>query len=361
MIRILHAADLHLDSPFESLPEDKTAVRRREQRQLLRSLAQLRAERGAQLVLMAGDIFDRDVAFAETEEALCAAIAEMAVPVVISPGNHDYYAKGGRWDRLRLPPNAHIFTRSAMECLELPSLGARVYGAAFTDRYCEPLLRTFHAPREEGVLNIMCVHGEVGVQASRYNAIYEADIGESGMDYVALGHVHAFSGGRRAGHVPYAWPGCPEGRGYDECGVKGVILADVGEHEAKIEFVPTCLRRYETLSFDLGSGAAVELPPDAERNCYKIILTGETEEAPDLAALRRALEGRCFGLRLKDETHLRRDVWARAGEDTLRGTFLRMLRERYEAAEDAAARERIDRAARWGLAALDRREEAEEL
>ena len=80
-----------------------------------------------------------------------------------------------------------------------------------------------------------------------------------------------------------------------------------------------------------------------------------------LAALRRELEGRCFGLRLRDETRLRRDVWARAGEDTLRGTFLRMLRERYEAAEDSAARELVDRAARWGLAALDRREEAEEL
>lgn len=361
MIRILHAADLHLDSPFESLPEEKTAIRRREQRQLLRSLAQLRAERGAQLVLLAGDIFDRDMAFAETEEALCAAIAEMAVPVVISPGNHDYYATGGRWDRLRLPPNAYIFKNRRLECLELPSLGARVYGAAFTDSYCEPLLRGFHAPREEGVLNIMCVHGEVGVQASRYNAIYEADIGESGMDYVALGHVHAFSGERRAGRVPYAWPGCPEGRGYDECGVKGVIMADVGGQAAKIEFVPTCLRRYETLSFDLGAGEAVALPADAERNCYRITLTGETEEAPDLAALRRELEGHCFGLRLRDETRLRRDVWARAGEDTLRGTFLRLLRGRYDAAEDEETRELVDRAARWGLAALDRREEAEEL
>ena len=52
MIRILHAADLHLDSPFESLPEEKAALRRSEQRALLRSLAQLRAETGAELVLL---------------------------------------------------------------------------------------------------------------------------------------------------------------------------------------------------------------------------------------------------------------------------------------------------------------------
>ena len=58
MIRILHAADLHLDSPFEGLPEEKAALRRAEQRELLRELAQLRAESGAQLVLLPGDIFD---------------------------------------------------------------------------------------------------------------------------------------------------------------------------------------------------------------------------------------------------------------------------------------------------------------
>ena len=81
----------------------------------------------------------------------------------------------------------------------------------------------------------------------------------------------------------------------------------------------------------------------------------------DLAALRRELEGKCFALRLRDETRLRRDVWARAGEDTLRGNFLRILKERLDAAESDGERELIDRAARWGLAALDGREEAEPL
>ena len=305
MIRILHAADLHLDSPFEGLPAEKTAIRRREQRELLRTLPRLRSESGAQLVLLAGDVFDRGVAFAETEEALASAIAECAVPVVISPGNHDYYALGGRWDRMRLPENAYIFKRAELDFIDLPELDARVYGA--------------------------------------------------------LGHIHAYSGARTAGRVPCAWPGCPEGRGYDECGEKGMIIADIGGGTPKITFVPTCLRRYETLTFDLGAGAAVELPPDAERNCYKIVLTGEVESPPDIAALRRSLEGQCFALRLRDETRLRRDVWERAGEDTLRGNFLRILKERLESAENDAQRELIDRAARWGLAALERREEAEEL
>ena len=80
-----------------------------------------------------------------------------------------------------------------------------------------------------------------------------------------------------------------------------------------------------------------------------------------MAALYRALEPRVFALRLKDETRLRRDVWERAGEDSLRGVFLRMLRDRYGSARTDAEREEITRAARWGLAALDGREEAEPL
>ena len=39
MIRIIHAADLHLDSPFESLDAEKASVRRSEQRALLERIA----------------------------------------------------------------------------------------------------------------------------------------------------------------------------------------------------------------------------------------------------------------------------------------------------------------------------------
>lgn len=70
MIRILHAADLHLDSPFNALSEEKAALRRREQRELLRSLARIRAEQNASLVLLSGDLFDSDSTWAETEELL---------------------------------------------------------------------------------------------------------------------------------------------------------------------------------------------------------------------------------------------------------------------------------------------------
>ena len=79
MIRLLHAADLHLDSPFDALGEEKAALRRREQRGLLRSLAAIRAEQGAQLVLLSGDLFDSDSSWAETEELLILTLSEMPI------------------------------------------------------------------------------------------------------------------------------------------------------------------------------------------------------------------------------------------------------------------------------------------
>ena len=87
------------------------------------------------------------------------------------------------------------------------------------------------------------------------------------------------------------------------------------------------------------------------------VLTGERERAPDLAAIRAALEGRVFAAQLRDETRLKQDIWAKAGQGTLRGLFLSELRAQYEAAETPAERERVTMAARWGLAALDHDEE----
>ena len=196
-------------------------------------------------------------------------------------------------------------------------------------------------------MDLLCLHADVGVPNSRYCPVSESELAGSGMDYAALGHVHKFSGLQRAGDCFWAYPGCPEGRGFDESGEKGAVIADVEPGRVNLRFVPLGTRRYEVLELDASELERFSLPEGAERNIYKITVTGETETPPDLAALRRRLEPGCFGLRLRDAT--------------LRGVFLRLLRERWEAAGDEAGREAVTRAARWGLAALDGGEEAEDI
>ena len=89
MIRILHAADLHLDSPFAAMRPDQAAVRREEQRQVLRRLVQACSSLNCQILLLAGDLFDSDRVYLQTAELLRRELASCKAPVFIAPGNHD--------------------------------------------------------------------------------------------------------------------------------------------------------------------------------------------------------------------------------------------------------------------------------
>lgn len=363
-IRVLHAADLHMDSPFEALSEEKAAIRRSEQRMLLRSIAVLAKEREADIVLLAGDLLDSGSAYRETARTLCQALAEIEAPVFIAPGNHDFYSPRSPWATMELPENVRVFRMNGIECVYLPELETEIYGAAFTDEACRPLLRGFMAPENtENRLRILCMHGEVCAGEGKYNAVTEAEIASSGMHYAALGHSHTFSGLRRAGETYYAWPGCAEGRGFDETGEKGVLLTEVCRAGCTAEFIPLAGRQYRRMEIDLTGGKdALEavlsaLPEDAKRDIYKITLYGETFTAPKTEQIRAALADKVFALRLRDETRPEADLWAGAQEDSLRGEFLRRMREKLDAAADEETKNRLLLALRFGLAAMENAEE----
>ena len=361
-LKILHAADLHLDSPFEALGAGKAALRREEQRELLSRLAELAAQEQVDMVLLAGDLLDSANTFYETGEELIRALRSVPAPVFIAPGNHDWYSQRSPYAKLQLPDNVHVFTERAIRSVILPDKGARVYGAAFTEPSSPALLQGFRAERVEGVYNILCLHGDMGSRDSRYNPITEEQLRQSGLDYAALGHIHKASGLCKAGNVWYSWPGCPEGRGFDETGEKTVSLVTLTGSEC--ELTPVCIakRRYEVMQLDVTDADPLltvhtQVPDDTVTDVYRIVLTGEADAPPDLRKLYDNLSDMFFELQLRDETRLRRGIWDSAGEDTLRGLFISRLRAQYDKARDDGERKRIEQAARWGLAALDNAEE----
>lgn len=361
-IRILHTADLHLDSAFEGLGAGKAAVRREEQRALLGRLAELAVSENVDLVLLAGDLFDSTSAYMESVQELMRALRTIPAPVFISPGNHDHYSTRSAYAKLALPENVHIFTKNAIECVELPGLNVRVYGAAFTEKYSAPLLKDFRAPRADGIINLLCLHGEVGARESVYDPISLDELENSGIDYAALGHIHKASGLMKTGDTWYSWPGCPEGRGFDETGEKTVSIIEIENGSCTLRPVSIASRRYESIKVDVTGidpllAVHTQIPPDTVRDVYRITLTGQTDAAPDINRLRRNLSELFFELQLRDETHLRRSLWENADDDTLRGVFLAKLKAKYEAARDDNERRLIEQAARWGLAAMDRGEE----
>ena len=355
MIKFLHAADFHLDAAFSALTGEQAALRRREQRELLDELAELCRDR--ELVLLSGDLFDGAHVYRDTLDALKRFFAAVPGEIFIAPGNHDALVSGSPYLTEDWGENVHIFTGEAPQCISLPKLGCNVYGAAFHGQSCPPPLEHFSVD-DPAALNVMVLHGDLQPN-SPYNALTTDEIAAGGLDYLALGHVHAMQVGH-AGATTYAYPGCLMGRGFDECGAKGALRVTIEEKQVRTEFVPVAGRTYEILSVAAGDDplAAIRaaLPPEHAGDCYRIELTGEADRI-DVAALEDALGGEFFSLSVRDRTVPRKALWAEAGEDTLRGRCLRELKARCDAAE-GGDRETAVQAARLLTALMDGREVA---
>lgn len=355
MIKFLHAADFHLDAAFSALTGEQAALRRREQRELLDELAVLCRDR--ELVLLSGDLFDGAHVYRDTLDALKRFFAAVSAEIFIAPGNHDALISGSPYLTEDWGENVHIFTEEKPQCIALPKLGCNVYGTAFRGQSCPPPLEGFRV-EDPAALNVMVLHGDLQPN-SPYNALTTDEIAAGGLDYLALGHVHAMQVGR-AGATTYAYPGCLMGRGFDECGAKGALRVTIEEKQVRTEFVPVAGRTYEILSVAAGDDplAAIRaaLPPEHAGDCYRIELTGEADRI-DVAALEDALGGEFFSLSVRDRTVPRKALWAEAGEDTLRGRCLRELKARCDAAE-GGDRETAVQAARLLTALMDGREVA---
>ena len=357
MIRLLHAADLHLDSPFSALAPQQAARRREEQREMVRRLRQECERLSCDVLLLAGDLFDRDFVYRESAELLCAELGKLKARVFIAPGNHDPWSPDSVYATLQWPENVHIFCSRSMESVQLPALNLRVCGAAFLEPREAGLMQGFTVPAD-GMISVMVLHGDLGNPSSPYNPISEAEIAASGLRYLALGHIHRGEE-RVIGGVTVGIPGCAIGRGFDETGVKGALLVELSETDCKLTRIPLGGRIYQSLSVpveeDPLSAIEAQLPADPSRDIYRITLTGSCPK-PDLLALRQKLAPRFYSLELVDETLPPLELWHAAGEDNLKGVFLHLLQDIYNQAPDEAERRLAADAARLGLAVMEGRE-----
>ena len=359
-MRILHAADLHLDSAFAGLAEEKAALLRQESRDILRRMVDWANDHAVDVMLLSGDLFDSDRMYSQTARTLAQALARFRGRIFVSPGNHDFYAPGSGYDAVDWPENVHIFTSRRPQTVLLRSLNASVTGAAFTAaEEWEPFdgasFSGGDAPIRLGVL-----HGEVTRGESKYRAIPPAEIEKTNLTYLALGHVHRCAGVQRAGNTAYAYPGCLPGRGFDETGDKGFLYGEITPEKVELEFIPFAPRRYQSVTADItdrdpADAVRQALDPDCGQDICRVLLTGSRREDFSLSALTSELSGLCAALELTDETYPEEDVWARCGEDSLRGLFLQNLRARYDGADEDEKRQLLQ-AARFGLAALDNRD-----
>lgn len=331
-MKILHSADLHLDSAFVGRSADAVAALRRAQLRLPGLLSALCREHSCDMMLLAGDLFDGTWT-KDSVDALRKALADAAVPVFISPGNHDFCGPDSPWFRENWPENVHIFKENCIQSVTVPELDCRVYGAGFTAMDCGALLEDFSKEGHEKY-HIAVLHGDPAQKKSPYNPISQAQIAASGLDYVALGHVHK-TGSFRAGDTLCAWPGCPMGRGFDELEEKGVLLVTVAE-QTTAEFIALDTPRFYDLEVEIltdpQAAVASVLSAVGNDHHYRVTLTGEWNDL-DVAGL--AAQFTQFpNLELRDNTVPVTDLWACAGEDSLEGTYFGMLKTALEEADE---------------------------
>ena len=348
MMKVLHSADWHLGS---SLSRADDAFHKAHS-QIPYRIANLVRLHQCDLVLLSGDLFD-GVPSRDTVELTKNALRAMAVPVIIAPGNHDYVSPTSPWITESFPENVHIFTNPVLESIVLPELNCRIYGAGYQGMDCPPLLRDFRADGAERFV-LALLHGDPMVRNSPYCPITMEQVRESGLDYLALGHIHK-SGSFRAGSTLCAWPGCPMGRGYDECGQKGVLLVSI-EETAEVRFLPLEGPQFHDLTISVDGDPAVAigsvLPPAATADYFRITLTGECP-TPDISDLKLQYS-RYPHLELLDRTAPPPDLWATAGTDSLEGIYFKMLQELM--ADNPQQQDQIRLAAKLSRQILDGRE-----
>ena len=362
MPTVVHTGDIHLDTPFTArFTREQASLRRREVMHTFLRICQ--RAKSADIFLVAGDLFDGRFVSGETVAFLKRCFAEMPdTRVFLVAGNHDPLQQDSCYLAENWSENVHIFG-TEMEYVDIPELKTRIHGRSFTQSHIDTPLLTSLSIAEDWC-NILLLHGEVVATGgeSAYNPIEKPVLAASGVDYAALGHIHLASGPERLGAVYYAYPGIPEGRGFDEAGTRGYLAGIVEKGSVQMEWVPVSKREFVLEHLDISdctdSLQVVEkikevIATQGEEHCYRIFLSGGVSFAmPEMGVLAEQLKGYGFSIELRNETRIAYDMEALAKEATLRGAFVRrMLEEIAAMPEETKARGQL--ALTLGLEAME--------
>lgn len=346
-VKVLHCADLHFDTPFKELSKEVSDTSKNELLEVFKKIIDLAIEENIEVLLIAGDVFDNLTVNKNTLFFISDQIKRIKnIKVFISPGNHDPYNEKSFYSMINWPENVYIF-KGDMEFKEVKELNLIVWGAGFRNNYeNETLLKSINVDNDK--INIMLLHGEITSTNSKneYNPIYINDIYKSNIDYIALGHRHKFSGILKEGMTTYAYSGCPQGRGFDEEGEKGVIIGDVYKGGTNLSFFPICKRKYVTKEIDITDTNNYDevvfkvlsdlSEEEIHKNFYKIILKGELKEHFNLKdnLLIEKLKDRFYYIKIINDTSIEINLEELSKDYSIKGKFIAKIFEKLKHASD---------------------------
>jgi len=259
--RFVHAADLHLDSPFRGMlrdAPDAAHILREATFHTYEAIIDLCIEERVDALLVAGDIYDG------AERSLRAQLRfieglrrldEAGIRAFVCHGNHD--PLDGWEARVAFPPNTVRFGPDVEAHPGDPNdpQSPMVYGISYPTREVRENLVPRFPPPEAGRRAIALLHANVGTDTGHdpYAPCTLEDLERTRYDYWALGHVHTRQV-LRSQDPAVVYPGNPQGRHANEPGARGVYLVEIDERGGvTLDFRPLDTVRWARVEVDIGT------------------------------------------------------------------------------------------------------------
>ena len=321
-MKIIHTADIHLDSPLTQASNRQK--RRLELLQALSNLSEFANNNGVSAIIIAGDLFDDQFATSKTVQGVADIVASSSATWFVLKGNH---AKGygdgtNPYDKLQQVCPQIKFFDSTWQTYTMA--GVNICGREL-GTYDATMWEQLSLPQEG--YNILVLHGDVDDDS--YGLIDKNAIAQSGAHYVALGHRHAFAE-HKFGKVAAAYCGVLEPRGFDENAQTGFVLIDTDTKT--LSFVPQAIRTVQTVTVDVtGIQSEIALQNTLlgatsqvmAHNYLNLVVVGNILPELSVQNATEILKGRFFALRIEDKTQTTFDLAEIAKEVSLRGEFVR--------------------------------------
>lgn len=333
-MKIIHCADIHLDSRMNThLSKEKANERKNELMQTFQAMFEYAKMHKIEGILIAGDLFDRNIVSVTARNFVRGILEQYAeIRVFYLRGNHDNHSFLNGMEQL--PENLYVFDREwkSYAPFENPNIVITAAELSKDNQNELPLQLVLDVNK----LNIVALHGQEGaeIDLTRYK--------NKGIDYLALGHIHGFKRDVLDPRAVYCYSGCLEGRGFDECGEHGFVVLDIDEalNTVKETFVPFSKRILHTVNVDVAhcmttlemvqaieSGLSrLQIP---EKDLVKLQLTGavDVEAEKNIDFIQKSFQDHYYFVKCKDTTKYRISYQTFEHDKTLKGEFIRTVME----------------------------------
>ncbi len=290
-MRLLHLADVHLDTLFAGRSESLRQRLREASREAFRRALRLAVDRRVDAILIAGDLFDGERLSFQTEGFLREELEELAptgIPILYATGNHDPGDGLSGGSRISWPAHLTLFQGPEPRSVELRRGDSRVgtvtAAGHASSREERDLSALFPTPPVDGLPHVAMLHTQVvsaggAAEHDSYAPSELARLRDSGYDYWALGHIHLRQ--ELASLPGIQFPGNLQGRNPRESGAKGAFLVEIAAPGSapRVEFVELAPIRWETLDVeDLDEAGSLGALVERVRRTWE----GERERDPGL-------------------------------------------------------------------------------